>query len=333
MKLIHFLTLIILTSLLSCKEERKFPEVKNLSEYKQSEFLPTLEHKLPENKNSIYCVTLLYAWDEIRKIINSPLHIDDSLNDLTLLNNSKSYAGVLKQDEYSASGEVNGDLITARAEFKKSLPFEIKLSRFTNELLFDKIKVASFGIFGMEEENTKTIEILYYHDDNNFIIKLLPKDKEHEIILNKSETKFKTMAEMIADIQKKIKIGKAEKQNEKLGWKYYLANNDQVVIPKFTFNIETNYSTLEGNKFHSDSIEFIIETAWQRTAFILDESGAEIESESVIIADATSIEEEINPQPKIMKFDKPFFLMLKRTDSIQPYFGLWLTNTELMTKE
>ena len=75
-----------------------------------------------------------------------------------------------------------------------------------------------------------------------------------------------------------------------------------------------------------------IELAWQRTAFILDESGAEIESEAEAATEA--IEEEYEkPKPKKMIFDKPFLILLKRTDAKNPYFGLWITNTELMMKE
>ena len=37
---------LILTTLFSCKNDRKFPEVKKLSEYKNTQFIPTLEHKI-----------------------------------------------------------------------------------------------------------------------------------------------------------------------------------------------------------------------------------------------------------------------------------------------
>ena len=105
-------------------------------------------------------------------------------------------------------------------------------------------------------------------------------------------------------------------------------------MPEFNFNIETNYSTLEGNNFKSNKQNFKIERAWQRTAFILDESGAEIESEAEFEAVTEEIEEEYEkPKPKKMIFDKPFLILLKRTDPQNPYFGLWTINTELMIKE
>lgn len=139
---------------------------------------------------------------------------------------------------------------------------------------------------------------------------------------------------MTCEIEKLTEIGKTEKKNEKISWRYYYSSEDEVIIPKLNFNIETNYSTLEGNRFSSNKQNFQIETAWQRTAFILDESGAEIESEAEIVVAVEEMEEEYEkPKPKKMIFDKPFLILLKRTDSKNPYFGLWTTNTELLTKE
>lgn len=326
---------IILTTLYSCKNDRKFPEVKKLSEYKNTQFIPTLENKISNDKNSVYCATLLFAWDEIRKQINSPLTISDEYFDLKLLNKSTFFENGLKSNEYNVSGEVDGNLIIARAEFNKSLPFELKLQSFKNKLTFDGQKVSSFGVYGYDDyEQLKIVQIVYYKNDNNFIIKLLPKDKEHEIILFKTDQSFNSIAEMTTEIEKMTEIGKTEKKNEKINWKYYYSEEDIVIIPKFNFNIETNYTNLEGNGFSSNKQNFQIETAWQRTAFILDESGAEIESEAEIEVATEAMEEEYEkPKPKKMIFDKPFLILLKRTDSKNPYFGLWTANTELMTKE
>lgn len=327
------LTLIFIT-FFSCKNERKFPEVKNLSEFKNTQFIPTLEHKISNDKNSVYCATLLLAWDGIRKLINSPLTISDENFDLKLLHQSTSFENVLKNDEYEASSEVNGDLISAKAEFNKSLPFELKLESFNNKLTFDKQKVASFGVNGYDSyQQLGIVQIVYYKNDNNFIIKLLPKDKAHEIILFKTDQKYHSIADMTKEIENLTEIGKTEKENEKISWKYNYDKEDIVIIPKFNFNIETNYTTLEGNNFKSKEQNFQIERAWQRTAFILDESGAEIESEAEIAVASEAIEEDEKPKPKKMIFDKPFLTLLKRTDAKNPYFGLWTTNTELMTKE
>lgn len=324
---------IILTILFSCKNDRKFSEVKKLSEYKNTQFIPTLEHKISNDKNTVYCATLLFAWEEIRKQINSPLIISDEYFDLKLLNKSTSFENVLKSNEYEVAGAVDGDLITAKAEFNKSLPFDLKLQSFKNKLTFDGQKVSSFGVYGYDSyEQLKIAKIIYYKNDNNFIIKLLPKDKENEIILFKTDQNFNSIAEMTTEIEKLTETGKTEKKNEKINWKYFYSSEDEVIIPKFNFNIETNYTTLEGNRFSSHKQIFQIERVWQRTAFILDESGAEIESEAEI--EVAEVEEEYEkPKPKKMIFDKPFLILIKRTDAKNPFFGLWTTNTELMTKE
>lgn len=317
----------------SCKE-RKFPEVKNLSEYENTQFNPTLEHKISNDKNSVYCATLLFAWDEIREQINSPLTISDEYFDLKLLNKSTSFENVLKSNEYKVSGEVDGDLISARAEFNKSLPFELKLQSFKNKLTFDGQKVSSFGVNGYDNyKQLNIVKIIYYKNDNNFIIKLLPKDKEHEIILFKTEKNFNSIAEMTSEIEKLTEIGKTEKKNEKINWKYFYGDEDIVVIPKFNFNIETNFTKIEGSNFNADKRNFQVERAWQRTAFILDEMGAEIESEAVTDVVEEMVVEDEKPKPKKMIFDKPFLILLKRSDAKNPYFGLWTTNTELMTNE
>ena len=90
----------LITSLWNCKNTaRTFQEVKNLSEYSGTEFIPTLENKIRVDKNAVYCVTFLYAWEEVRNKIDKPLIINKDLYELTLLNNSKSYIGALKEDE------------------------------------------------------------------------------------------------------------------------------------------------------------------------------------------------------------------------------------------
>ena len=330
----YFLYIIVLTSLFSCKSDKKFTEVKKLSDYKNTQFIPTLENEISDSKNSIYCATLLFAWDEIRNEINSPLIIPSEFIELNLLNNSKSFQNVLENNEYESSVEINGNSIIAKAEFDKSLPFEHELQNFSNKLTFNGQKVAAFGLIGLcTYEQFKNIKIIYYKNDINFIVKLLPKEKEHEVILFMSEKKFNSISEMNKEIERLTEIGKKEIKNNKINWKYYYKEEDQLIIPKFNFNIETNYDSLEGNKFSSENENHNIERAFQRTAFKLDESGAIIESEAEIEVTVEEIEETEKPKPKKMIFDKPFLILLKRTDAKNPYFGLWTTNTELMIKE
>ena len=71
--------------------------------------------------------------------------------------------------------EEKGGFVKIKAEFNKSLPFQIKLQSFKNKLTFDGEKVSSFGVKGYDShEQLKIVKIIYFKNDNNFIIKLLP---------------------------------------------------------------------------------------------------------------------------------------------------------------
>ena len=128
--------------------------------------------------------------------------------------------------------------------------------------------------------------------------------------------------------------GIRERKQANKRWKYNIMADDELVIPKFDFDISTVHNSLVGKRFRAADTDYFIETAWQRTAFHLDESGAAVESEATIIC-TLGIEDENpdKPQPKKMIFNRPFYVLLKRTDAANPYFVLWAENPELMVKE
>lgn len=310
-----------------------FPKVEDITTYKETTVIPTLEHALLSNKNAIYSASFLYAWEafmgEIKKEKMSSLSsISASAPyDLVLVNKSKSYLKTLENKEYTTEIINNEGKIFVKASFEKSLPFEIKLKRMDNVLIFKGIKVAAFGLLGEDLEMHKIVKILYYKDDNNFIISLLPKDEKHQIILYKSSAVYPTMMAATQDLNQKIALGEKERLVQNTAWRYYIEEKDEIIIPRMKFNIKNIYTTISDFTPEDDSY-------YQRTAFILDENGAKIESEAVIQyakdEDAVAVEK---PKPKKMIFDKPFLLLLKRVDNVNPYFGLWTTNTELMQKE
>jgi hypothetical protein len=302
----------------------QIPRAKKLSGFHQTDFVPTLEHKISKNRNAVYCASFLYAWDKVRNIIKTPLFVDSSLYDLYLVNNSRSYINTLQSHEYVSKGEIKGNVIKLNSEFTKPLPFERPLIG-DGQLVFGTKRVPSFGSYG---EESKIIEIVYYKNDNEYVIKLSPKDKEHEIILCMTQITFSTMAELIAEITSKRKIGLTERVDELMSWKYSLTGYDIVDIPKLGFDITTNYQTIEGNRVKSNAQNYQIGLAKQRIGFYLNEKGAEVNTETLL--EVVFGEPMQGGKPKTMKFDKPFFLMLKRIDNNDPYFALWIANTELM---
>jgi hypothetical protein len=91
-------------------------------------------------------------------------------------------------------------------------------------------------VYGSDScEQLKMVQIVYYKNDKNFIIKLLPKEKQHEIILFKTDQSFSASAEMKIEVDKLTEIGTNEKKNEKINWKYFYSEEDIVMIPKFNY--------------------------------------------------------------------------------------------------
>ena len=74
-----------------------------------------------------------------------------------------------------------------------------------------------------------------------------------------------------------------------------------------------------------------ITSAVQNIRFQMDEKGVRLKSESHI-----SIGCSANGPPRIdyfLIFDKPFLLLLQRTDAEMPYFALWVDNAELLVSQ
>ena len=83
-----------------------------------------------------------------------------------------------------------------------------------------------------------------------------------------------------------------------------------------------------------EELPYEIVVAYQRTALLLDEAGAEIESEAYMATEAAEAPPENveEPQPKRLVFDRPFLLVMKRKEAEHSYFVAWIVNEELMKK-
>jgi hypothetical protein len=308
--------------------------VTSLDSLKQTDFVSTLENPISENKNVIYAPAFLFAWDKIKEELKSPIIVGSTNSlDFNLLNKSISHQSSLENNEYTATAEIVDGAIIAKAFFNKTNPFETKLQVLDDPINFDKTKVSAFGMYYYNENVIKFTQVLYYKDDNNFILKLEPKDKQHEIILVKGLDKYQTLKDAINLTNGLLVQGKKEQTDNKLIWKYQIAPEDIFAIPAIKFNIATNYKNVEGQNFlTSDRKKHTVEIAYQRTGFILNENGAVVESEAMVAVDSVGLEPIIT-HPKKMIFDKPFLIIIKRVDKKNPYFVMKVANTELLTRK
>jgi hypothetical protein len=339
MKSIACLFILNFLLLTSCKNSTKnkwseFPEVINISKLQQTQFAPTLESPIDRNKNVVYAPALLYAWDEVRQKLDGSIKLADSNSrEFKLFNQSTSYKNSLTKDEYSAEAEIISNEIIARAFFNKTLPFPAKLQKIDDGLVFNKAKVAAFGMQSFDEEAVKFTQILYYKEDDHFVLRLIPKDVQHEILLVKGIGNVTTLSEAVKKTNEIIGVGMREKSDPKISWKYSLNEIDIFSIPAIKFNIENDYRDIEGQVFKTDKGNYFVETAYQRTGFILNENGAIAESHALIATTDSAETEPIKIEPKRMIFNKPFFVIVKRRESKNPYFVMYVQNNELLTKQ
>lgn len=331
-KLVFYFALIFSTY--SCDKHENTPQLTNLSKLKQTEFVPTLENDLNKDKNVIYASAFLYAWDGVKHLFNSPIIATDANSkDFKLINKSNSFKNSLDKNEYEAEASMTDGEIESKAIFNLALPFPSKLQKLDDGILFDKKKVLAYGMSNLDIAITKFTKILFYKDDNSFIIKLIPKGTAHEIILVKGLKNVKTFTDAISQTNNLIEKGDKEKESANDSWKYQFNPEDSFSIPVIKFNVETNYRSMESQSFKANGITRTIQVAYQRTSLILDENGAIVKS---IGADSTSTDSVGTPpkiHPKNMVFDKPFFIIIRRKDKTNPYFLMKIENAELLTEK
>lgn len=307
-----------------------FPAVDSLENYENTVFLPTLETPIESNKNAVYAATLLMCWDEIKTVLGSPI-TDFTSKELERMHNSKSYQNVLKKDEYETTIEYDEELLTVKATayFRKLLPFDNPLTVNKKPFIFNKKDTVRSMYIGAYTYGT--VSMVYYISDDNFAIKLNPNDEQHEIILIKGEPLKQTTLGEVYSAFTKTKDEQISKRTKKEDWRFYINEEDNGIIPMFSYNIKNHFTDIEGSTFIAPNNLYRVIKALQRNAFILNQHGVAVESFARMeIAAAAADPEQVIPPKKTMIFDEPFVIFLKRKDSEYPYYAMYVVNGELM---
>jgi hypothetical protein len=309
----------------SCKTDvEDKPILICIDSLKQTEFVLALEKPINDTDNIIYTPTILFAWDEIRQLTGATFYKDSLYSDFDLLNKSMLFRNSMNKEEYKTETEINGAFITSKAFFEKSLSFEPKFQKSEIPIRFNGMKAKAFGMYEYDEEIARNIKLLYYQSDDRFILSLMPKDKSQQIIMAKGMDSIKSLYEGIEMV----------KSLSGTNTQYDITPIDYVLIPVVSFNLDKFYKELEGKRFFTDENKaegFTLLSTYQRTMFVLNETGAKVESEAEIKVKADSISA-IQPKPKRLVFDQPFLIIMKHIEKENPYFVAIIANTELLTK-
>lgn len=310
---------------------------------------PHMEHKIIDNVNIVYCSTFQLCWNEMKDLLNGDIELEDNPEIVECLNKSLSTKDDISEDSYVAVAGFKKDIIDVinkqledkfdnppRVSFSEASPSDLiaysylyKNLKFPKEfesleepLYFidnnKKIGVKAFGIKEYSDKNKELgnqVDIVDYIDQDDFIIRLKTKTVNEEIILAKVKP-GETLLDTIETVNNRTKSG----------FDGVLTNDDVLIIPKFSFDIEHSFNELKNKHLLNDGFkEYHVKEAAQQVKFVLDETGVVLESEAVLSFTKSA------KVSRYFVFDQPFLLYMKEKGANYPYFAMWVENTELMT--
>ncbi len=204
--------------------------------------------------------------------------------------------------------------IIAYAYFLKQVEY---LTAFSKQNLNFQAKPVK-GFYAKNDGERNNINVLSYNGDDKFIISLRLKDSSDQLILAKGYDMSSPKDVVDALRQSQFNQG-------------YFGNNDIFQAPKLSLSAYREYKELMGKFLLNQGFQkYLISAMYENIKFDMDEKGARVENEAVIGMVNTSMP---NNKPQIRRFvlDQPYWVIMKRTSSSNPYFLLGVTNTELMT--
>lgn len=317
---------------------------------------PHLEQKMTPGKNILWCSTFQLAWNELCGLANGPVTLDPSAPVTDILNNSQvsksdidnsayvARAGLVADGEIAKiqneleqkfHGKASADLlrdnesklegVIAYAYLQKNLPFRDPFQRYnTSRLKFTSQPVQSFGFPDNWEQNREYIKmstqviIIDVRDEDDFIITILTDNHSDCLILAKVPP-LSTLSETVKMVKMRIK----QPHQEIIGVK-------SLCVPVVDFDILKQYEELTGHRIIAAGNRLNglpLDIAAQSIKFRLDERGAVLKSEALAGAMAGM---PCGPKAMDLIFDKPFLILMERSKAKNPYFALWVGNTELL---
>jgi hypothetical protein len=215
--------------------------------------------------------------------------------------------------------QLQDDDMISYAYFNKSVSYLYEFDKATVTFNGEKVKGFAFNprVIGHEFN----IEILEYINDDQFILKLKLKEVNTEMIVAKGYNRNNPDSV----------IGKWNNSNPR---EYYsLQDEDEFEAPIINLNFHREYNEvtnvfLENKGFESKYFSQMFENI----KFKMNEKGAEVEAEALIGMNGGSNGQSLPPIPRYFKLDKPYWVIMKQTDSKNPFFILGINNTELMEK-
>ncbi len=312
---------------------------------------PYLIRRILPDKNMLYVSNFQVVWNKFAdEISRQPIVLTGNPIMMQMLNRRLTGAGDIREDFYLAMAGTQEDGISERVTqalsdkfdetpgidltlknphdillytiLVKDIQFAEEFERMEQPILFNQsIPVRAFGIkeFVLDESHIRAaeqVEIIYYNNDNDFIIRLHSRAESDEIFLAKIPP-LKTLAATSSYVLTQVSINRPQGLKEK----------DTLQIPIIDLDIVDWFLDLEGRCLESRGMEdFCIAKAILGIKFRLFQDAPVYE-----LMPSVGEEKKIT-KPRKFIFDKPFLLLIRQQGASYPYLVLWVQNTELLTE-
>lgn len=310
---------------------------------------PTMKAELNDTINTIYCSSFINAWIEAKDLHGGVIQLDSNtllLNQLNSIidNNSISNKYLVARSGFIKdsiilkinheleqkfhhtkvfSGDLNNNDIISYAYLKKELLFYSKIYQvfYDDRIIFNASDTVDF--FGLRcpwgnPKHNRKIVIHDYKNNNDFILEIKTKDGLDQIFF----------AKILPDSSLESSYNRII-QRVNLNDTSFMVMGEKLKIPYINFSIEKDFEELINKRVLNKGFEnYILKEAKQVIDFDLNENGISLESEGY----KTEIWAIIESLPRQFLFDKPFFIVIKENDKNEPYFCIYIANSNFMRK-
>ncbi|MCL4206319.1 MAG: DUF1559 domain-containing protein [Pirellulaceae bacterium] len=324
------------------------------TDLKRTEIVPHLAVELTPGRNLVYCASFQMVWDKlVSEVVGAPIELEGDPALARVLNQGRfplssladdcylAWAGIATEDAINqlrqqlqerfpaGAGRLlpapDPDALLAYAYFFKRLTFARDFDRLKEPMHFrtsgDTAAVLGFGIQDFTEEQNHLriqVKLLDYVSDDDFILRLVT--DSDSLVLAKIP-RSRTLSETVSAVRQRI----AAPLGSRLG---PLDVDEPLSVPIISLFVQRSYPELQRPIRNRHSAGLWIASAEQLIRFQLDESGVILDTETggVVLG-----EEELEPpKPRRFVFDRPFLVLLRQSDTDEPYLAIWVENDEIL---
>ncbi len=203
--------------------------------------------------------------------------------------------------------------IISYAYFLKQVAYTIPFTSNYTTFLNESVK----GYKATSVDQKKNVQIVDYKSGDNFIVKLELKDNSDELYLAKGYDMTNPL-DAIKTINSNI-------------LRTTMAEDDIFYAPEIHLDMNRNYFGFTGKSLLNNGFnDYVISYMYEDIKFDMDNVGARVENQAVFGGAITGLPEKHTF--KSLELDKPFWVIMKRANSYNPYFVLGVKNSQIMFK-